>query len=173
MASLVSSRVSTRLSVATEFWSSPSLNTTSDRRPGCLPTVLSAVSIASYSAVPPHGASRSTARRRSAGSVARRASVKMLSLNASKVTWSAGRRAARNVRTAAFSVGIASVMLWLTSTATTISSGMFSPANAVRRCGTSSSFTRNWSRASPLTKRPSLSVTVAVTCTTSTSTAST
>ena len=39
VASLVSSRVSTRLSVATEFWSSPSLKTTSERRPGCLPTV--------------------------------------------------------------------------------------------------------------------------------------
>ena len=94
----------------------------------------------------------------------------MLSLKAMSVTWSVGRSAPRNVFTAAFSVGIALVMLSLTSTATTSSSGMFSPTNAVSRCATLSSFTRKVSRGRPCTNLFWLSVTVAVTCTTSTST---
>ncbi len=63
-------------------------------------------------------------------------------------------------------------MLELTSSATTISSEMFSDSKLVIFCGRLLSKTVKSSGFRPLTNRPSPSVTTAVNCTTSTSTAS-
>jgi hypothetical protein len=63
-------------------------------------------------------------------------------------------------------------MLELTSRAVTSSSGMFSEAKFVSRCGLSSSETLKSSAFRPVTKRPLPSVTTAVIWMTSTSTAS-
>ena len=123
VASLARTAASTAWIVAWLVRSSPSLKTTSTRRPGCFDSCCTPRMITSYSAVPPQAESRSIARTRSGTLVSRLASVNMLSLNAVTVTWSFGPSAARNFFTAFFSCGIACVMLSLTSMATTISSG--------------------------------------------------
>ena len=78
---------------------------------------------------------------RTAWSVERRASVKMLSLKPSTVTWSTAWSCARKLVACRFTAGSASFMLELTSTAATSSRGMFSDAKFVIRCGLSSSKT--------------------------------
>ena len=97
--------------------------------------------IASYSAVAPHGARRSTERMRSAGSVAFRVSVNTVSLKPSSVTWLAAGTAPRKFFTARFSRGITGVMLPLMSTATMSSSGTSSEAKYPSVCGLPSSNT--------------------------------
>jgi hypothetical protein len=110
--------------------------------------------ITSYSAVPPHAVSRSTARVRCCALVSRLVSVNMLSLNAASVTWSFGPSAARNFFTAFFNCGIDRVMLSLTSIATTISSGEPSAEKCSMVCGTLSSNSLNCCCCSPDTNRP-------------------
>jgi hypothetical protein len=73
-----------------------------------------------------------------------------------------GLQAARNAFAACFTCGMASCMLVLTSIAATSSSGMFSAAKLMMRCGRSSSNTRKSLSVSPRINR-SPSVTTAVT----------
>ena len=76
----------------------------------------------------PHGASRSTERTRSLGSVVFRVSANTLSLKPSSVTWFFGGTASRKSFTAFFNFGMEGVMLPLMSTATISSSGTSSEA---------------------------------------------
>ncbi len=94
----------------------------------------------------------------------------MLSLKPMSVTWSRLGTAPRNALTAIFSRGIAGAMLPLTSTATMSSSGTSSEPKCEIFCALPSSSILKADRGSPATKWPVLSVTVAMTWTTSTST---
>ncbi len=97
--------------------------------------------------------------------------MKTLSLKARRVARSIGRSEARKRFTASRQVPIASPMLPLMSTATTSSRSDSEPMKWVTSCGRSSSNTRKSPCRRPFTSRPLRSVTVAATCTTSTSTA--
>ena len=120
--SLAWSRASASSSDAPLPKSSPSVKTMSALRPAPAPNMSTPRTSTSYSAVPPHETSPSTALIRSAGTVAPRASVNDVSLNASRVTLFVVGTAVRNSLAACLSAGMDKPMLPLISSATIKSS---------------------------------------------------